>query len=130
REKKRADFNSFNKEKDEVLKEWQVYQFEQLMIHYALFKLMARYSDENEKGVRWGWFKDLSKSSQVEDLEEVVVSQYNSTEKEKCAVMGESLADIAHEISLESGDFELSNIFSNVLLSLELRKLIVKKGNE
>lgn len=127
RERKRMDFKSFNEERDEIMKEWQVYKFEQLTIYYALFILMANHSDK--KRVHWSWLKEISKSSQIDGLEDLIVNQYRSTKKAKWAMVGKTLADIAYEISKESMDIEFSNLFANVLLALEIRKLKVKESN-
>lgn len=126
RQIKRNNFSAFRKNREDVIQQWKVYKFEQLSIYYAIFLLMARFTKEN-KEVHWDWFKEITKTSRVEDLSSIVINQYKKHRKEKWAVYGEVLAKIAYEISKDSMDIDLINIYSNILLALEVRKLKVRQ---
>jgi len=122
--KKREDFESFKKSQDEVIRDWKIYEFEELMKHYALFSLIAKYPNEGKRVVYYSWFTELVKESKCDDLATRIIKQYKSEAKSRWAIRGEKLAEIAYDISIESGDFSFQNLFLNVLMSVEVKKII------
>src|SRR5690625_2018645 len=46
---KREDFNSFNRSREEVLRDWERYKYEELVKYYAVFLLIAHFPDSNKK---------------------------------------------------------------------------------
>lgn len=122
--RKRQDFQSFKKKQDEVIRDWKIYEFEELMKHYALLALIAKYPNEGKRVVYYSWFTELVKKSKCENLATRVIKQYKSNNKKRWAIRGERLADIAYDISIESGDFSFQNLFLNVIMSIEVKKIV------
>lgn len=131
-DKKRHSFEAFQKSREDVLRDWKIYEQEELTKHYALFTLIAHFPIEKERRKHYEWFMEICQQSKVENLNNRIVQQWNSKKKEKWANQGKDIARIAYISTFESGDFEFQNIFVNILFVCELLKLKCKqaeKGN-
>lgn len=120
---KRQDFDLFRKQKDEVIKNWKMYEREELTKHYALFTLIAHFPIEKERRDHYEWFVEICQQSKVENLAKKIVQQWNSPKKERWAIEGKVIARLAYAITYESGDFEFQNMFVNILFVQQLLKL-------
>lgn len=132
-EVKRKNFEQFQKSKDQVIRDWKIYEYEELVKHYALFVLIANYPLESERKKHYQWFVGTCQRSVVDDLNKKIVqqwNQWNSSEKTQWAIEGEKIAKIALDTSIKSGDFNYLNLFLNVLFTIEILKLRKQQKEE
>lgn len=120
-DKKRDDFGQFVQSKEQVLKEWELFKYEELAKYHALFLLMANYHKDKQKE-NYISFLEMVKSSEIDGLKEIIEDEYKNPSERNWAVSGREIAQLAHQLSVESGDIELTNIFINVIFAIELKK--------
>lgn len=120
---KRSSFSRFKESKEQVLNDWKKYKVEELIKHYALFLLIAHYPVKEKRREYYKWFLEVMKRSEIDDLKELIVSEYNNPKSVAWATRGEYLANIAYKSTIQSGDFSLQNVFVNVLLANEILKI-------
>lgn len=131
-QKKRDNFQFFVNKKDEVLKDWVLYVYEELTTYYALFTLIAYFPIKEQRKELYKWFVQLCSESKVDDLNQRIVRQWNSDNKKQWAEKGLYLARIAYKVAKKTGDFRFENLFVNVLFAKELMKInkLAKKSKE
>ncbi|MEN1969660.1 hypothetical protein WMZ97_16480 [Lentibacillus sp. N15] len=122
-DKKRLHFELFQEQKNEVIKDWKTYEYEELMIHYALVTLITHFPIEAERKKHFGWFVEICKQSKVNNLAKKIMQQWNSTKKENWSVQGKEMARIAYDTIYQSGDFEFQNLFVIILFIHKMSKL-------
>lgn len=126
-EVKRKNFEKFQKSKDQVIRDWKIYEYEELVKHYALFVLIANFPLENERRKHYEWFVGICNKTVINNLNKKIVQQWNSSEKTQWAIEGEKVAKISLEVARKSADFEYLNLFANVLFAIEILKLRKQK---
>lgn len=126
-DRKRHNFEDFQKQKDEVIKDWKLYEQEELMKHYALFTLIAHFPIENQRRDHYEWFIEICQQSKVDNLSKRIIHQWNAPKKEDWAIQGRNIARIAYSATFESGDFQFLNMFVNIIFVYECLKLAKKE---
>ena len=122
REKKRQNVRDFQENRDQVIKKWKEYEYEQLVKYYALFTLITHFPIQEHKARYFNWFLEISKESKVNNLAKKVMQQANSQNKTDWAIEGREVALLSYQIAHEYGDFNYLNMFTNVLMIYELKK--------
>lgn len=120
---KRKNFKSFNQSREDVLRDWEVYKYEELVKYYAVFLLIAHFPVSDKKRSLYSWFSSATKSSKVEDLKSLLVNEYKHPQHPIWATRAKEIARIAYESTRASGDFGYINLFVNVLIAIEVAKL-------
>ena len=126
---KRKDFNSFNRSREQVLKDWEVYKYEELVKYYAVLLLIAHFPDSNKKRSLYSWFSSATKSSKVEDLKSLLVGEYKHPQHPIWARRGKDIARLAYLYSM-TNDRNFENLFSNVLFVIEIMKIKKQKNQK
>lgn len=127
---KREDFQNFTENKDKVYSHWKKHVYNELVKHYALLTLIAYYPKKEHRNYLFAWFKEICTESVVQNIANTVLTEWNSDTKKRWALEGIELARAIYKTSLAIED-DFINIFSNVLLAMEIRKIknIQNRGN-
>lgn len=120
--KKRDSFHSFVKKKEEVLRDWKAYQYEELVKYYAIFLLIANYPFKELQKKKYQWYLEEIKKSKVENIDKLIVSAYQEKQDTVWTRKGKKIARLAYKTCLETGDEKFINLFPNVLFAIELMK--------
>lgn len=120
--KKRDSFHSFAKSREEVLKDWRAYQYEELVKYYAIFLLIANYPFKELQKEKYNWYLKEVRKSKIENIDKLIVSAYQNKQDTNWVRRGKDIARLAYKTCLESGDEKFINLFANVLFTIELMK--------
>lgn len=127
-DKKQSSFNVFSKSKEEVLRDWKKYEYEEFVKHYALFILIKNFPFKELQKEQYQWYLKEIKKSKVENLNEKIIYSYKNKIQNHWVEKAEQIAKIAYKTCLETNDENFMNLYSNVIFAIELLKS-KKKAN-
>lgn len=127
---KQKDFKGFQKNREQVLRDWKSYVYRELAKHFALFMCIAHLENQEEKRKdSHVWFIRKCRKKPIPKMYECIHKEYLKPEHErqKWAIRGMEIARIAWKTSVKTNDIHLDDLFVNVLFIYYFLQKQIKK---
>lgn len=122
-DKKRDSYHVFNKNKDEVVREWEKYCYEELVKYCSLFFIIEQYPFKEQQEQQFKWFLNECKKSKVDNIYQMILEAYRNNSTENWVIKSREIANISYTSCLNANDVNFINIFTNVLFTIEIMKV-------
>lgn len=126
---KQKEFNVFNKNKDEVIRSWKNYEYEEYVKYYAIFLLISSFNNRELQKTQYEWFVEEIKKSKVENILQEILDVYRNKLQRPWVFRAIEVSEIAYELCIKEHKENNVDLYASVLFSIELMKNIRRKGN-
>lgn len=129
---KRQHREEFMNKKDEVLRDWQNYEYDEMVKHFALLMVVSHIENAKERqATLLEYVYESAKKTGIYSLFTKLIEEYTKMddERSKWALEGVDIARAAWKTSLQTYDFEMDNVVKHVLFIYYLNKSEMKNIN-
>ena len=124
-EYKRKNRSKFLNQRDDVLRDWEAYRYDESVKHFALFITAAHLPNQERTSVLLEYIQSSCEKTGIYLLFSQLIEEFTKEEHERSqwAFEGTLLAREAWKSSLTSGDMELTHVSKNVLFLYFFEKI-------
>src|SRR5699024_10626617 len=127
---KQNEFNVFNKNKDEVIRTWKHYEYEEYVKYFAIFLLISKYKNKELQKAQYSWFCKEIEKSKVENIHDTILNVYQNREQKPWVIRAIDVSEIAYELCIKEQKENNVDLYTSVLFAIELLKFITEKQKQ